>query len=122
MSKAGTLRLRDYLGHIREAIERCRRYVDDMDEAAFLQDQKTQDAVIRTFEVIGEASSNIIRHYPDFSAAHPDLPFGFAYEMRNALAHGYFKVDLAVVWRTIHADLPPLQERVDALLASKTVP
>jgi len=40
--------------------------------------------------VIGEASRNIERSHPDFAAAHPELPLAFAYEMRNAFAHGYF--------------------------------
>ena len=55
-----------------------------------------QDAVIRNFGIIGEASRNIERSNPGFGAAHPELPLSFAYEMRNVLAHGYFKVDLGV--------------------------
>ncbi len=93
-------RLPDYLGHILEAIERIRRYTDDIDRSLFLESEITQDAVIRNFEVIGEASRNIERHHPEFVAAHPELPLSFAYEMRNALAHRYFKVDLGIVWRT----------------------
>lgn len=119
MKKDDILRLPEYLSHIVQAIERIRRYVDDMDESAFFQDEKTQDAVIRNFEIIGEASNNIKRHYPEFSSRHSEIPLNFAYEMRNALAHGYFKVDLAVVWRTIQADLPGLHERVSRLLAAK---
>jgi len=41
------------------------------------------------------------RHHPAFANDHPYLPLGFAYEMRNALSHGYFKVDLEIVWKTI---------------------
>lgn len=74
-----------------------------------------QDAVLRNFEVIGEASRNIERDCPDFAAAHPDLPLSFAYEMRNALAHGYFKVDFGIVWKTIENDLPDLRQQVQAL-------
>ena len=59
MSHADRQRLIAYLGHILEAIERCQEYVEDMDQAAFLADRKTQDAVIRTFEVIGEASCSV---------------------------------------------------------------
>ena len=55
MSKADKLRVPDYLGHILEAIRRIHRYVEDMAEVAFLDDIKTQDAVIRNFEIIGEA-------------------------------------------------------------------
>jgi uncharacterized protein with HEPN domain len=71
--------------------------------------------VVRNFEIIGEASRNIERHHPEFAAAHPELPLAIAYEMRNALAHGYFKVDLGIVWRTIQRDLPHLLELVRTL-------
>jgi uncharacterized protein with HEPN domain len=78
----------------------------------------TQDAVIRNFEIIGEASHNIETHYPEFAAAHPELPLAFAYQMRNAIAHGYFKVDLEIVWKTIHSDLPGLHKRVQQVLVA----
>lgn len=59
MSKADALRLPEYLSHIIEAIERIHRYVSDMSEVDFLADEKTQDAVIRNFENIGEASRSL---------------------------------------------------------------
>lgn len=108
-------RLSDYLGHILEAIERIRRYTDDLDEARFEASEIVQDAVIRNFEVIGEASRNIERSHPDFAAAHPELPLSIAYDMRNALSHGYFKVDLQIVWKTIQADIAPLHALVAGL-------
>lgn len=83
-----------------------------------MQDEKTQDAVIRNFEIIGEAANNIKCHHPEFARQHPELRLNFAYEMRNALAHGYFKIDLEIVWETIHADLPELHEQVRRLLFS----
>jgi uncharacterized protein with HEPN domain len=116
MSKASTLRVPEYLGHILEAIGRIHLYVEDMTEVQFLEDAKTQDAVIRNFEIIGEACRNIDSHHPKFTQEHPEVPWGFAYEMRNALAHGYFKVDLEIVWTTIHHDLPDLAEQIGALL------
>ncbi len=109
-------RLIDYLGYILAAIERIRRYVENIDEVAFLQNEMAQDAVIRNFEIIGEASHNIEDHYPEFAADHPELPLAFAYQMRNAVAHGYFKVDLEIVWKTIHNDLPGLCEQVQEVL------
>lgn len=109
-------RLADYLRHIRDAIERIGRYVRDIDEATFLQNDMAQDAVIRNLEIIGEASHNIEQHYPEFAAEHPELPLAFAYQMRNAVAHGYFKVDLEIVWNTIQNDLPGLYERIERIL------
>ncbi len=108
-------RLTDYLAHILEAISRITEYTAGMDEGGFLQNKLVQDAVIRNFEIIGEASHNIERHYPEFAATHPQLPLAFAYEMRNAVAHGYFKVDLEIVWRTILSDLPVLERSVSNL-------
>ena len=109
-------RLPDYLGHILEAIERIQRYVRDIDEVGFLASQIIQDAVIRNLEVIGEASRNVERAHPDFAAAHPELPLALANDMRNSLSHGYFKIDLGVVWKTIHSDLPNLHLLVRSLL------
>jgi uncharacterized protein with HEPN domain len=111
-------RLVDYLSHILLAIERIERYTGDMDQAAFLHNEIVQDAVIRNFEVIGEASHNIEVHFPEFAVSHPELPLAFAYQMRNAVAHGYFKVDLEVVWKTIEKDLPQLEVLVGEALAS----
>jgi uncharacterized protein with HEPN domain len=108
-------RLTDYLAHILEAISRIAEYTAGMDEGGFVRNRLVQDAVIRNFEIIGEASHNIEKHDPEFAAAHPQLPLAFAYEMRNAVAHGYFKVDLEVVWRTIHSDLPALERSVSSL-------
>jgi uncharacterized protein with HEPN domain len=49
---------------------------------------------------------DIEKHHPEFPAMHPELPLAFAYQMCNAVAHGYFKVDLGIVWKTIRLDLP----------------
>ena len=106
------LRLGDYLGHILEAISQIQNYCEDLDEVTFLKNRMIQDAVIRNFEIIGDASKNVERVAPEFVAAHPDLPLAFAYDMRNLLAHGYYKVDVAVVWKTIERDLPFLQQQV----------
>ena len=106
------LRLANYLGHILESIAQIQNYCEDIDEVSFMSNRLIQDAVIRNFEIIGEASRNIERVAPDFVAAHPELPLAFAYDMRNLLAHGYYKVDVTVVWKTIERDLPYLKEQV----------
>lgn len=116
MSKGDILRIPDYLEHILEAIERIDHYLADTDEAAFLNDQKTQDAVVRNFEIIGEAAHNIERYHATFAATHSYIPWTAIYAMRNRVAHGYFKVDLEMVWKTIHADLPELHAQIKQLL------
>lgn len=116
MSRTEELRLKDYLGHIHEAIERINRYVGGISEDDFLGDEKTQDAVIRNFEIIGEASRNIERYHPDFAREHSEVSWGIAYEMRNVLAHGYFMVDMEIVWKTIKNDLPNMAGQINRLM------
>jgi len=109
-------RLRDYLSHVVEACERIARYTEDLDQSGFVADELVQDAVIRNLEIVGEACRNIQRDCPDFAKAHPELPLSAAYQMRNAVAHGYFQVDLVVVWATTKVDLPALKSQVTDLL------
>lgn len=116
MSRRDELALRDYLEHIQQAIGRIQRYLADIDHAAFVTDEEKQDAVIRNLEIIGEAAGNIQRHFPDFAIRFPDFPLKAAYGTRNTLAHGYFKVDLDIVWRTVERDLPLLRTQVDGVL------
>ena len=96
----GKLRLTDFLNHIDQAIQRVERYTSSLDESAFMANGLVQDAVIRNFEILGEASRNVEKHSPGFAALHPELPLAVAYEMRNAVSHGYYKVNLQVVWNT----------------------
>ncbi len=115
MSRADPLRIGDYLQHILEAIDNIQDYTAGMDLDAFMADRKTRDAVIRNLEVIGEACNNVAKNHPSFAAEHSAVPWGFAYEMRNALSHGYFTVDHAIVWQTIQQDLPTLKSQILAL-------
>ena len=116
MSRADTLRVADYLQHILEAIANIQDYTAGMDLAAFMADRKTRDAVVRNLEVIGEACNNVTKSHSTFAAQHAEVPWGFAYEMRNALSHGYFTVDHAIVWQTIQQDLPKLKSQISALV------
>lgn len=113
MTKA--LRVPDYLEHILRAIERIGRYTADMDEVAFLNSDLVQDAVIRNIEIIGEAANKIQRVAPEFAAQHDDIPWLVMYTMRNRVSHGYDKVDLEIVWKTIQGDLPVLYQQVRSI-------
>lgn len=77
-------RLPDYLEHIDQAIGRIFSYVSDLDQSMFMQNHMAQDAVIRNFEIIGEASHNIDSHYPEYAKAPPELPLAFAYQIKCA--------------------------------------
>lgn len=117
MKRKNTLRLVEYLSHIVEAVERIQKYISDLKrEQEFYENTLIQDAVIRNLEIIGEASNNVDKHFPQFVKDHNDVPFIYAYEMRNALAHGYFQVDLPIVWQTIQNDLPALANSVQSLI------
>ena len=118
MSRRDELALRDYLEHIQQSIGRIQRYLQEIDHAGFLVNEEKQDAVIRNLEIIGEAAGNIQRHFPDFTTKHPNFPLKVAYGTRNALAHGYFKVDLDVVWKTVERDLPELEIQVGEVIQS----
>lgn len=104
--------LSDYMEHILEALDKIERYTRDMNQQAFLGNELVQDAAIRNIEIIGEASNSIRKRHPEFVAAHPELELSFAYQMRNALMHGYPDVDLEIVWKTIRNDLPLFRDRI----------
>lgn len=113
-------RLREFLGHIIEACDRTREYVENDELATFLNDHKTQDAVIRNIEIIGEAANNVFVKFPEYASQHSDVPWRDAYLMRNRLSHGYFSVDLELVWKTVKSDLPVLKALVRVLLDDLT--
>lgn len=117
MSRAGQPPVADYVGHMLQAIQRIKRYVAGMDQGGFLASEEKQDAVIRNIEILGEAANNIRQRYPDFATKHADIPWDDIYLMRNRVAHGYFSVDLEIVWKTIQSDLPELEQSVGSLLA-----
>ena len=77
--------------------------------------------VIRNIEVIGEACHRIEVRYPDFAMEHREIPFASAYQMRNAVAHGYFEVDLDIVWLTIVNDLPALGDALERAVSTDPV-
>lgn len=93
--------LRDVLDSSRQ----IRTYLDGIDREAFMADLLIQDAVLRRFEIIGEAASRIS---PETQALFPSLPFRSMRGMRNIIAHDYGEVDLEQVWKTATADLPGL--------------
>jgi len=114
--KKDKLRIPDYLAHILQAIERINTYTDDVDEVGFLENEMVQDAVIRNIEIIGEAARNIEKYHPEFASEHPNVPWADMYWMRNRVSHGYFSVDLEVIWNTIQRDLPELKQQTKDVL------
>jgi uncharacterized protein with HEPN domain len=77
-----------------------------------LQDEKTQDAVIRNLEIIGEAATKLS---PELKAKYDEIPWGDIAGMRNRLIHGYFEVNLDIVWSTVEKVLPEFEAQIKAL-------
>jgi uncharacterized protein with HEPN domain len=99
--------------HIVKAIEKIRRYTKSCRDATFDGDDQIIDAVIRNFQVIGEAARRVPQ---EVKAAHPEIPWSRMADMRNVLVHEYDEVDLQIVWATLQNDLPNLVEPLRALL------
>lgn len=114
----GTDRSREYLQHVLVAIDRINLYTSETTELLFLSNPLVQDAVLRNFEIIGEVAGRILRQYPAFADAHPNLPLRRAYGMRNVIAHGYDRVELEQVWAAITRDLPEMRRLILAILDS----
>lgn len=109
------LAIGEYLAHILEGVERIERYTRGCSREAFLGSDLIQDGVIRNLEVIGEASGNLLKLYPEFARLHPEIQLSSAYQMRNALIHGYTTVDLNLVWQTVSTNIPALKRQLMAL-------
>lgn len=101
-------RLDDYLGHIRQAATDACDFVDGLTKEEWLVDRRTQQAVIMSLVIVGEAATKIMDAYPDFTASHAEVPWRSMRGMRNRIAHGYFDINLDVVWETVRVALPDL--------------
>ena len=102
-----------YLDDILEAIDRIREYVQGMDDEGFFSDRKTQDAVVRNLEVIGEASRNLS---DELKARSNGIEWSKIIAFRNILAHEYFGVSIPIVWDIVQNKLDLLREACTKLL------
>jgi uncharacterized protein with HEPN domain len=103
---------RVYLLHIQDAVRRVLEYTRD-GKAAFFADTKTQDAVLRNIEVIGEAVKNLGSRV---KSASPAIPWKQIAGMRDTLIHRYFGVNLDLVWQVVAKDLPEFQTEIESIL------
>lgn len=101
-------RLPDYLEHIQQAANNACSFVEGIGKEDFLDDLRTQQAVTMNILIIGEASTNILSRYSKFAQATPHIPWREMKNMRNRIAHGYFEINLHMVWDTVQQDLPKL--------------
>ncbi len=103
---------RVYLAHIMECIQKIERFTEGGKDR-FLQDELIQDAVLRNFEVIGEAAKRLDDVY---RAAHPEIQWRAIAGLRDVLIHQYEEVDLIKVWAIVEKDLPGLRQSIADLL------
>jgi hypothetical protein len=104
-----------YLRHVLDSIERIERYTSEGQDA-FMADERTQDAVIRNFEIIGEAVKNLT---PELRGSHPQIEWQKIAAMRDKLIHHYFGVKLDLVWDTVVGVLPSFKQAVEGILAEQ---
>ena len=108
-------RLPDYIDHIQQAAADACSFVEGLAKDDFLTDKRTQQAVIMSLIIIGEAATKVMEGYAGFTHAHPKVPWRNMRGMRNRMAHGYFDIDLHVVWATVQEWLPELRSQLPAL-------
>ena len=101
-------RLSDYLDHIRQAANEAMEFVQGMNRHAFLEDRRTQRAVIQCLTVIGEVAARIMENHKEFAENHPGIPWKKMRGMRNRVVHSYFDINFDAVWDTVSVFLPAL--------------
>ena len=108
-------RLPDYLDHMQQAASDACSFVEGLSKTEFLADKRTQQAVVMSLIIIGEAAAKVMDHYPEFVERHSDIPWRNMRGMRNRIAHGYFEINFEIVWDTVLSALPTLLEQLSRL-------
>ena len=108
-------RLPDYLEHMHQAAADACNFVAGLGKDEFLDDKRTQQAVVMSLIILGEAAAKVMDAYAGFTQAHPEVPWRSMRGMRNRIAHGYFDINLDVVWDTVQAALPDLLQQLPAV-------
>jgi len=108
-------RLGDYLEQMRIATTDALSFVEGMHKDDFLADKRTQQAVVMSIIILGEAATRIMEKHPEFTAAHQEIAWASMRGMRNRMAHGYFETNFEVVCETVRSALPELCDQFDGL-------
>lgn len=103
----------DYLQDMAEYARKAEKFVEGVDFEDFQNNEEKIFAIVRTLEVIGEAAIHIPQ---SIRKRYPEVLWGKAIGMRNIVIHEYFGIDVEVIWRTVHEDMPPLRQAVTRIL------
>ncbi len=106
----------EYLADTKEAVLRINAYTQDLTFEQFLEDKKTQDAVVRNLEVIGEAVKNISE---ESKSRFPQIPWKDLAGVRDKLIHHYFGVNFDIVWNIVKQELPELLSQLEEILKTE---
>lgn len=106
-----------YLAHARDCCLRIQEYTREGKDS-FFTDSKTQDAVLRNLEIIGQCFKDA--NIPLLESVYPDVPWREIAAFRNILAHAYMGIELSVVWDILEKELPGLHQRLDKMLINWT--
>ena len=109
-------RTKDRLLDMQAAIQLAIAHVEGLEKAEFHRDIKTQQAVAMNLIIIGEAATALMQADPEFTARHSELHWKNIRGMRNRIAHGYFEIDMDIVWETVQAALPELLTQLPNLI------
>jgi uncharacterized protein with HEPN domain len=103
----------DFVQDIQEASRRIASYTAEMSYETFLADTKTQDAVVRNLEIIGEAAKNLTE---DLRNQHSEIPWKSLAGVRDKLIHHYFGVNFDIVWQIVTVELPQVAAPLTKIL------
>ncbi|MCK4905253.1 DUF86 domain-containing protein [bacterium] len=102
-----------YIDDILESIQKIKQYTEDMTFEEFSPNNKTIDAVVRNFEIMGEASKQIPKTIKD---KYKDIEWKSLIQFRNVVVHEYFGIDLKIMWDIIKNEIPPLEAKIKKVL------
>lgn len=103
----------DFIRDIAEHLQKIEKFTEGLDYEGFVKDEKIVYAVIRCFEVIGEATKSIPAEYKN---KYPSIPWSKMSGMRDKLIHNYFGVDYETLWETIKKRIPEIKPLVEKIL------
>ena len=113
MQEADYIRLK----HILDASIEIVTFLENITQTEFEEDRKLHLSVVHLLEIIGEAGNQVSE---EIKQQYTTIPWKYILGMRNRLIHGYFDVDLAIVWKTAHKDIPPLIKKIQDIISSQS--